>query len=49
MATGSPKFMVDSNVGKLAQWLRMMGYDALFFEGEDDSRMIAGALREDRV
>lgn len=49
MATDSPKFMVDSNVGKLAQWLRMMGYDALFFDGEDDSRMIATALREGRV
>ncbi len=43
------KFIVDSNAGKLAKWLRMMGYDALFFEGSDDSEMVAIALREGRV
>jgi len=43
------KFMVDHNVGKLAKWLRMMGYDTLFFAGSDDSGMIATALAEDRV
>ena len=43
------KFIVDSNVGKLAKWLRMMGYDALFFEGINDSQMIATALAENRV
>jgi len=36
-------------VGKLAKWLRMMGYDALFFEGSSDSHMIATALAENRV
>lgn len=41
--------MVDNNVGKLAKWLRMMGYDTLFFKGSDDASMIAAALAEDRV
>jgi len=36
-------------VGKLAKWLRMIGYDALFFEGSSDSHMIATALAENRV
>jgi hypothetical protein len=36
-------------VGKLAKWLRMMGYDTLFFNGSDDSAMIAAALAEGRV
>jgi len=36
-------------VGKLAKWLRIMGYDTLFFNGSDDSGMIAIALAEDRV
>ena len=45
----TPRFIVDSNVGKLAKWLRMMGYDALFFEGSNDSHMIATALAENRV
>ncbi len=43
------KFIVDHNVGKLAKWLRMMGYDTLFFSGSDDSGMIATALAESRV
>jgi uncharacterized protein with PIN domain len=46
---GNPKFMVDSNVGKLAKWLRMMGYDSLFFGGNDDADMIGMALAEGRV
>lgn len=41
--------MVDRNVGKLARWLRMMGYDALLFEGEDDGQMVRRALAEGRV
>ena len=45
----SLKFIVDNNVGKLAKWLRMMGYDTLFFNGTNDSHMIATALAEGRV
>ncbi len=43
------KFIVDHNVGKLAKWLRMMGYDSLFFDGSDDSLMVARAKAEGRV
>ena len=43
------KFIVDHNVGKLAKWLRIMGHDTLFFEGSNDSHLIAIALAEDRV
>lgn len=43
------KFIVDHNVGKLAKWLRMIGYDTLFFTGDDDWQMIITALNEDRV
>ncbi len=43
------RFIVDHNVGKLAKWLRMMGYDTLFFNGSDDSAMIAAALAEGRI
>jgi len=45
----NPKFIVDHNVGKLAKWLRIMGYDTLFFKGNDDSQMIATALAEGRM
>jgi uncharacterized protein with PIN domain len=36
-------------VGKLARWLRMMGFDSLFFTGDDDSQMVRQALAEGRV
>ena len=47
--TSNLKFIADTNVGKLAKWLRVMGYDALFFDGSDDSQMVAIALAEGRV
>lgn len=43
------KFIVDNNVGKLARWLRVMGYDTLLFKEKDDKRMIEIALNEDRI
>ena len=46
---GTLKFIVDNNVGKLAKWLRIMGYDAIFFDGRDDAYLVAKALAEDRV
>jgi len=45
----APKFIVDSNAGKLAKWLRIMGYDTRFFDGSDDSHLVAIAQAEDRV
>ena len=47
--TNELKFIVDNNVGKLAKWLRMMGYDTVFFDGSNDSHMVAKALAEGRV
>jgi len=43
------RFIVDHNVGKLAKWLRMMGYNSLFFDGDDDSQMVRQALAEGRI
>jgi len=45
----APKFIIDNNVGKLVKWLRIMGYDTLFFNGSDDSNMVAIALAEGRA
>jgi uncharacterized protein with PIN domain len=45
----TPKFIVDHNVGKLTGWLRLMGYDTRFFNGEDDSELVAAAKAEGRV
>jgi uncharacterized protein with PIN domain len=43
------KFIADNNVGKLARWLRLMGYDTLLFKQKDDGQMIKVALSENRV
>ena len=43
------KFIVDNNVGKLAKWLRIMGYDALLFKEKDDGKMVKVALAQNRV
>jgi hypothetical protein len=44
-----PRFIVDTNVGRLARWLRMMGYDALFINDIDDRQLVAIGLKERRV
>lgn len=36
-------------MGKLAKRLRMMGFNSLFFNGDNDSDMVRQALAEDRV
>ncbi len=43
------KFIVDNNAGKLAKWLRIMGYDTLLFKEADDGKMINVALSQDRI
>jgi len=43
------RFIVDNNVGKLARWLRLMGYDTVLLKQKDDGQMIQIALGEDRV
>lgn len=43
------KFIVDNNVGKMAKWLRMAGFDALLFTGADDAAIVAAALDEKRI
>ena len=43
------KLIVDNNVGKLAKWLRIMGYDTLLFREKDDGKMVKGALAQGRV
>jgi uncharacterized protein len=44
-----PRFVVDLNVGRLATWLRAMGYDTLFPPEGGDNQLVRLALREDRV
>jgi uncharacterized protein len=43
------KFIVDTNVGKLAKWLRMLGFDTSFFTGKQDAEIISQALKDNRI
>jgi hypothetical protein len=44
-----PKFITDVNVGKLGKWLRLMGYDTLFFDEQDDGLMVKAAIAQGRI
>lgn len=48
-APGEPRFLVDLNVGRLAKWLRVLGYDARFAPNLDDGGLVEEARREGRV
>ena len=43
------KFLVDRMLGKLTKGLRMLGYDAVYFQGEDTYQLIQLARREGRT
>jgi uncharacterized protein with PIN domain len=43
-----PRFLADAMLGRLARWLRILGYDAEYFPGEDDD-LLRQARREGRV
>lgn len=44
-----PRFIVDTNVGRLARWLRALGYDTLFINPIADEELIRTALAEERI
>lgn len=43
------RFVVDAHLGRLARWLRMLGFDALYDARFDRARIIAAAIREPRI
>ncbi len=43
------KFIADSMLGKLAIWLRILGYDTLYFKDIDDASLLRKAKEEDRM
>jgi hypothetical protein len=43
------KFMADSMLGRLARWLRILGYDVVYEHSISDDDLIARALRENRI
>ena len=44
-----PRFIVDSMLGSLARWLRMMGYDTVYARNWHDSRILREAEATGRI
>jgi hypothetical protein len=45
----APRFLVDGMLGRLAKWLRLLGYDAEFDRLSDDRQLARRARAEGRV
>lgn len=44
-----PRFVADCNVGRLARWLRALGYDASYHARIDDAALVREAAAEGRI
>ncbi len=45
----SPRFIADVMLGRLARWLRVLGYDTLYSSNIDDPELAEIARNQDRV
>jgi uncharacterized protein with PIN domain len=45
----APRFVADVMLGRLARWLRVLGYDTLYSSHADDAALVRRALAEDRI
>lgn len=45
----SPRFIADCHLGRLAKYLRFMGYDTLYFPHIEDRDLVALARKEARI
>lgn len=48
-APGAPRFAVDAMLGRLALWLRLLGFDAFYEADVDDAALARRALDEGRI
>ncbi|MBN1823234.1 MAG: Mut7-C RNAse domain-containing protein [Endomicrobiales bacterium] len=46
---GEMKFLVDTMLGRLARWLRIMGFDARYLPNKPKSEVELESLRENRI
>jgi uncharacterized protein with PIN domain len=45
----SPKFIADCHLGRVAKYLRILGYDTLFFSHIEDNDLIKLSNAQDRI
>lgn len=43
------KFILTHEVGRLAKWLRIMGFDSAYQKKDDKRELVLKSLREDRI
>lgn len=43
------KFVLTKELGKLAKWLRILGFDTEYFKQDNSSSLIIQALRDERI
>jgi len=48
-ANNKPKFLADQMLGRLAKWLRILGFDTKYFNSIDDAELLRIAKEEDRI
>ena len=43
------KFIADTMLGKLSKWLRILGFDTLYYHNKEDDKLLELALSENRL
>lgn len=43
------KFLADPALGKLAKWMRILGYDTIYYKGNIDRNFLRKAAKEGRI
>lgn len=43
------KFIADKMLGRLCKWLRILGYDCIYFTDREKIELIYSSLRDDRI
>lgn len=43
------KFILTKEIGRLSRWLRILGFDTVYFASDNLGTLILEALREDRI
>ena len=43
------KFILTKELGRLAKWLRILGYDTVYYNKDDKSKLVITSLRDRRV